>query len=140
MERMILHYARLAQEENVALFGLGLELKHSVRAFPDRWRVIIAKGRKIYRGRITYSANWYDEWQDVAGTRWPGDRRTIRRRWQPIVANLERVAKNHKRPVFFTEVGYTGYVDCAGRPWEWAGKKDKGVAIDHAAQARAHAA
>jgi hypothetical protein len=58
-------------------------------------------------------------------------------RWSPIVAQLSAAAKRTGRPVLFTEVGYTGYVDCAERPWEWAGKADKGIAIDHDVQARA---
>lgn len=161
MERMVLHYARLAETEGVALFGLGLELKHSVRKFPEYWRQLIAKVRRVYHGRITYSANWYDEWRtiefwsdlDFIGVgayfelqgREPGDREPEGRasrsalvsRWQPIVADLAAAAKRFGRPVLFTEVGYTGYIDCAERPWEWAGKASKGIAIDHAAQARA---
>ena len=42
--------------------------------------------------------------------------------------------------MIFTEVGYAGYQDCAKRPWEWAGKQEKGVALDHQAQARAYGA
>ena len=160
MEKMILHYARLAQEEGVALFGLGLELKHSVREHPERWRRIIAKVRKVYTGKITYSANWYEEWEHV--TFWdaldfigigayfelkPGDSDRARpgaaswqdlvERWRPIRERLRRVSSKYHRPVLFTEVGYTGYRDCAERPWEWAGKQGKRVPIDHDAQVRA---
>jgi Glycoside Hydrolase Family 113 len=162
MERMILHYARLCEEEGVALFGLGLELKHSVRGHPQRWREIIRKVRKVYRGKLTYSANWWQEWEDV--TFWdaldfigigayfelkpqppePADaapgtaaRQQLVARWRPIRERLRRVSNRYGRPVLFTEVGYTGYVDCAERPWEWAGKQEKGTPIDHRAQARA---
>jgi len=165
MERMILHYARLSEEEGVALLGLGLELKHSVRGHPQRWRQIIRSVRKVYRGKITYSANWWREWEHV--TFWdaldfigigayfelraqppegldavPGtaSRQQLVVRWQPIREQLRRVSKQYGRPVLFTEVGYAGYVDCAERPWEWAGKQEKGTAIDHRAQGRAYGA
>jgi hypothetical protein len=159
MERMVLHYARLAEAEGVAVFGLGLELKHSVRKFADFWRGLIAKVRRVYRGKITYSANWYDEWHGIefwsdldfigVGAYFelkgpePVGRATkaqLVERWSPIVAQLSAAAKRTGRPVLFTEVGYTGYVDCAERPWEWAGKAEKGIAIDHDVQARATAA
>ena len=165
MERMILHYARLAQEEGVALLGLGLELKHSVRGHPQRWRQIIGKVRKVYRGKITYSANWWSEWEEV--TFWdaldfigigayfelkpqppespdpePGtaSRKQLLARWRPIRERLRRMADQYGRRVIFTEVGYAGYKDCAERPWEWAGKEEKGVTLDHQAQARAYGA
>ena len=157
MEEMILHYAQLCEEEGVALFGLGLELKHSVRGHADRWREIIAKVRQVFRGQITYSANWYDEWEQVEfwgeldfigvgayfelqGSDAPEGTATVAQligRWEPVVARLRRVSEEYGKQVLFTEVGYTGYFDCAERPWEWAGKQARGVAVDHDAQARA---
>jgi Glycoside Hydrolase Family 113 len=156
MTRMVLHYARLAEAEGVAVFGLGLELKHSVRKHPEFWRGLIAKVRGVYRGKITYSANWYDEWRtiefwseldfigvgayfELRGEESPGQasKAQIVARWEPIVAELAAASKHFGRRVLFTEVGYTGYIDCAERPWEWAGKTAKGIAIDHDAQARA---
>lgn len=162
MEQMLVHYARLAEEEGVGLLGLGLELKHSVREHPQRWRQIIRRVRSVYRGKLTYSANWYQEWEhvkfwdaldfigvgayfelrpvppepaDVA----PGSasRQQLVARWQPILERLREVSRKYGRPVLFTEVGYAGYVDCAERPWEWAGKQEKGTPIDHRVQARA---
>lgn len=162
VEHMLLHYGRLAQEEGVALLGLGLELKHSVREHPQRWREIIRKVRSVYRGSLTYSANWHEEWEHV--TFWdaldfigvgayfelkpvppePADakpgtasREQLVARWRPILEQLRGVSRRYRRPILFTEVGYAGYVDCAERPWEWAGKQAKGTPIDHRAQARA---
>ena len=50
------------------------------------------------------------------------------------------MSNKYGRRVLFTEVGYAGYEDCAERPWEWAGKQEKGTPIDHGAQARAFGA
>lgn len=156
VESMVLHYAALAAEEKVAVFGLGLELKHSVRRFPGFWRGLASQVREVFPGKVTYSANWYDEWKhiefwdaldyigvgayfELKGAE-PEGRATVAQlaaRWEPILGELHAVSRRFDRPVLFTEVGYTGYRDCAERPWEWAGKGEKGVAIDHQAQARA---
>jgi len=162
MEEMLLHYARLAEEEGVAVLGLGLELKHSARGYPERWRQIIRRVRAIYHGKVTYSANWWREWEHVAfwdaldfigigayfelapqSPEPPGaapgsaSRQELFARWRGVRERLRRAARSFRRPVLFTEVGYTGYSDCAERPWEWAGKQEKGAPIDHEAQARA---
>ncbi len=165
IERMGLHYGSLAQSEGVAIFGLSLELKQSAKGFPERWRAIARKVRTVFHGQIAYSANWYDEWEQI--TFWDAldfvavgayfeipekdrmtdrapppcrDRAGLVRAWQPIVARLAAAAAAANKPILFTEIGYTGYADCAERPWEWAGKQAKGTAIDHARQADALAA
>ena len=142
-----------------------MELKHSVRGHPQRWRQIIARVRKVYTGKITYSANWWSEWEHVtfwdaldfigigayfelqpkdpeAPTAEPGSasRQQLVARWRPIRERLRLRSKEYGRRVLFTEVGYAGYKDCAERPWEWAGKEEKGAPVDHGAQARAYAA
>jgi hypothetical protein len=158
LERVALHYARLAQQEQVALLGLGLELKHSI-LHEARWRRLIAAVRGVYGGKLTYSANWWVEWERVPfwdaldcigiGAYFEiGDPRArhefvpreesatgLARRWRPILAELAALSQRAGRPVLFTEVGYPGYEDCAERPWEWAGKQKKAVAIDHRRQA-----
>ena len=165
LERMTLHYGALAQAEGVAIYGISLELKRSARHHEKRWRELIAKARSVFRGMLTYSANWWDEWEQVpfwdaldaigigayfevpekdpetgkvqpAAPDFPG----IVAAWQPIVARLSAFAAKQKKPLLFTEIGYTGYRDCVERPWEWAGKQEKGVAIDHARQALAYRA
>lgn len=165
IERMTLHYGALAQEEKVAIYGLSLELKRSVRDHEARWRTIVQKARSVFRGMLTYSANWWDEWEHVpfwdaldaigigayfevpakdpdTGKVDPPakDLAGLKAAWQPIAQKLGAFAAQQKKPLLFTEVGYTGYVDCAERPWEWAGKKEKGVAIDHDRQALAYRA
>lgn len=157
VERMLLHYAALAAEERVAVFGVGLELKHSVKRFDSRWREMIGRVRGVFPGALTYSANWYDEWEDVPfwdaldyigvgayfelapNASHPDPVQAIAESWQPIAERLAALSRHVGRPVLFTEIGYTGYADCVERPWEWAGKQGGQTAIDHARQARAYA-
>ncbi|MCA9538483.1 MAG: hypothetical protein KC620_06315, partial [Myxococcales bacterium] len=51
------HYARLAAASEVSLLAVGSELV-SAEAQVDRWRDLIARVRRLYSGRLTYSANW----------------------------------------------------------------------------------
>ncbi len=62
-EALILDYARMAQAEGVDLFGVGSELC-STEHMEQRWRALIAKVRRIYQGRLFYSANW-DHYQGI---------------------------------------------------------------------------
>jgi hypothetical protein len=155
MREMLLHYANLAESEGVQLFGIGLELKHSVKDHAEAWREIISQLRQVYSGKLTYSANWYDEWEEVSfwdaldfigvgayfelkpenGEPDAGEVEDLVARWQHSIASLQARSLRWDRPVMFTEIGYTGYVDCAERPWEWAGKQGGKVAIDWNRQA-----
>ena len=56
-ESMIGGYALLASEEQVEYFSVGSELCSTER-MKGRWERVIRKVRRIYPGRITYSANW----------------------------------------------------------------------------------
>lgn len=161
VEKMLLHYGRLAAREQVAVFGLGLELKQSVRAHPERWRRMAQAVRAVYPdGALTYSANWYDEWEQITfwdaldfvgvGAYFELEPRAglgpnadpvadIAARWTESAARLAALSRRVGRPVLFTEIGYAGFADCVERPWEWAGKMDRGAAIDHRRQAEAYA-
>lgn len=160
MGRMLHHYAVLAEAEDVAVLAIGLELKQSVVGYEQAWRAIIADLREVFSGKLTYSANWHDEWERVPfwdaldyvgiGAYFelrPEDGRPggspiedLVARWQPIKQRLRDRAKEWQRPILFTEVGYTGYADCAERPWQWAGKQGQAVPIDLERQAECYQA
>lgn len=54
----ILEFAALAAEEEVELFCIGTEYRIAVVKRPEFWRKLIAEVREIYKGKITYAANW----------------------------------------------------------------------------------
>ncbi|MGB5370818.1 MAG: glycoside hydrolase TIM-barrel-like domain-containing protein, partial [Flavobacteriaceae bacterium] len=60
--QFILNYAKLAQETNTDIFCIGTELEQFVKNRPDYWKALIKKVRKVYKGKLTYAANW-DEFQ-----------------------------------------------------------------------------
>ncbi len=62
-EKFILHYANLAQEENISVLVIGTELDSSIWEDPrseQHWRKIITQVRKIYSGKLAYSLGCYN--------------------------------------------------------------------------------
>ncbi len=130
--KFIEHYAAIARDSHADAFCIGNEQKIAIH-HEARWRGIIARIRGIYRGPITYGAN-FDEVFDVKfwdALDWIGvsgyfplapeaspDRAALVRAWQPILDKLERLATTTKRPVLFTEIGYRSADGAAWRQWE----------------------
>jgi hypothetical protein len=134
-EEFILHYARLAQRAEAAAFSIGCELGAATRAKPDRWRALIARVRSVYRGRLTYAANWHEEYERVPfwdALDWIGvnayfplsTARTpraaeIERAWAPIARRMESLSRRAGRPIVLTEIGYRSVDHSAAEPHGW---------------------
>jgi hypothetical protein len=148
-------WARLAEEERVELLSAGVELRSWVTAPRARsFAALVREMRAIYKGPITYSANW----DDVESTLVLGDLDVIGvNAFYPladkdgagfdalleggrrVAAKVRALAETWQKPVLFTEIGYTTRPDPAIRPWEWPdGMKD--VKVDEDAQADAYRA
>ena len=126
------HYARIAHETHADAFCIGNEQKIA-STHEAEWREIIRRVRAIYRGPLTYGAN-FDEVFDVPfwdALDWIGvsgyfplsdkaspDREELVRAWQPIMARLEALSKQHGKRVLFTEIGYRSSDGAAWRQWE----------------------
>ena len=133
-ERFILRYARFAEEQGLEAFAVGTELGGTTGRERE-WRGIIGKVREVYRGRLTYCANWNEEperigfWDalDFIGIQayYPlaagasPSRDKVRVAWGPVVARLDALAKRTRKAVVFTEVGYRSQDGALERPWEW---------------------
>ena len=63
-EKYILDIAAIANESQVEMICIGTEIKHSAERRPQFWRKLIQKLRKIYSGKLCYSANW-DQYSTV---------------------------------------------------------------------------
>jgi hypothetical protein len=144
------HYATIARDAKADGFCIGNEQKIASR-HEDEWRAIIARIRAIYRGPLTYGAN-FDEVFDVPfwdALDWIGvsgyfplapdatpDRATLVRAWQPILGKLEELAMREQKPVLFTEIGYRSAKGAAWRQWEIP----RDAAVDLDAQRNAYEA
>ena len=142
-ERWILHYAEMAERENLYALCLGTELVHSTLKHPERWRAIIARVRERYHGKLTYAANWGEEFEnlsfwadlDVMGLNsyYPlatddrVDDATLRagaQRWMRMADSISRV---HDRPLWLTEVGYRSVEAAWQNPHAEAGERSASV-------------
>ncbi len=64
-KEFILRYAVFSQENNVEILSVGTELEGTTfDVWNPRWKDIIAKVREIFKGQLTYSANW-TEYKEV---------------------------------------------------------------------------
>lgn len=140
-EAMLVHYAKLAQKAGVEVLVLGLEYRTYIQKHPDAWRRFAATVRKHFQGKVTYSANWYKEFEEVKFwdsldfigigayfelTSQPtATLAEIKRGWEPVVKQLRALSASVKRPVVFTEIGYTTFQDAAQYPWKWQNDLDR---------------
>ncbi|HEX7154911.1 MAG TPA: hypothetical protein VF618_25750 [Thermoanaerobaculia bacterium] len=131
-ERFITHYATIARDTGADALSVGNEQKLASRFEPE-WRRIIASVRAIYKGPLTYGAN-FDEVFHVRfwdALDWIGvsayfplvdapkpSREELVRAWQPVVARLAQLARDERKPIVFTEIGYRSAEGAAWRQWE----------------------
>lgn len=145
----ISHYARIAEENNVELFCIGTELTSAATTKEKMWRTkVIAPVREIYKGPITYAANWNEEYAQVRF--WDAldyvgidayfplsendrpDLAEIKRGWEMWLKELEDFQAKVNKPVIFPEIGYCSAPGAAKTPWEEAtsGKPDADLQAD----------
>jgi len=129
----ILEYADLAKIKQVDIFCIGTELEKFIVNRPEFWKELIVKIRSVYKGKLTYAANW-DEfkrtpfWKDLdyigVDAYFPvSDSQTptveeCKNGWQEHKEVIRSISDAHDKPVLFTEFGYRS-VDYAGKePWK----------------------
>jgi len=130
---VILHYARMAEAEGADLLSIGSELC-SAESQAAHWRELIAKVRRIYGGKLLYSANW-DHYRGVPFVQdldYLGinayyqltddlhpEVEQLRAAWGPIKVDLLAWAHRHGLPLIFTEVGYPSREGAGIDPWDY---------------------
>ena len=129
----ILMYAAIAQETNAALFCIGTELEKFVISRPAYWNGLIQEIKKVYKGKLTYAANW-DEFKRVPFWRqldcigidayFPvTDKKTptveeFEAGWRPHKIEIQKIQNKFNKPILFTEYGYRS-IDFTGKePWD----------------------
>ena len=134
-EANMLRYAKMAALTHVELFCVGTELKTSIKKQPHRWEKLILKIREVYKGKLTYAANWHDEYEhimfwdqlDFIGIQayFPLTKNEhptlpeIEQGWSKYLATMEAFSSVHNKPILFTEVGYKSEAGATIKPWEW---------------------
>lgn len=134
----IVDQARFAERAGVPLFSVGLEYEETTGREAE-WRRIIAEVRRVYSGRITYSANWdrldrvgFWDAVDLIGVQgyFPlsdssdPSAAELGRGWDRHLGELRRLAAEHGKPVLFAEIGYDLSADAARAPWQRNSRDD----------------
>lgn len=131
-EDFIVTQAKMAQAGGAQLFSVGVEYKGTIHRDKD-WRRIIASVRKVYKGKLTYAANW-DSYKrvpfwdalDYIGVQayFPlSDKANPKEAdliagWDVTLKDMKAYAEKKKRKVIFTELGYNRSSQAASKPWE----------------------
>lgn len=118
----ILHYALLSEIYKLDGLCLGTEFVQATLQHPDQWRSIAGRIRGLYRGVLTYAANWGQEFEqfplwdafDAAGLNayYPlGETLTIsddslRLAARKMLQDAAALAAQHDKPLWLTEIGY----------------------------------
>src|SRR5882724_1012271 len=141
----ILHYAQIAQANGVEQLGVGREfvLLTSSASNTPKWRKLLADVRGVFKGKITYQANWgsgFNEeftkvtfWDDpnldlvgisgffpVApqGTINPSINNMVAA-WKPWIDKVATFFNQVGKPVIFCEVGYRSIGGAASAPFDF---------------------
>ena len=133
-ESWIVEMARLAETHRAAVFCVGLEYTHAQK-FEARWRQIIRAVRGVYKGKVTYGANW-NEYADVKfwdaldyigvlayfplTTETNPTAQQIAAGWEKHCKTMNRFSREHGGKQFlFVEVGYNDSARAAAEPWSF---------------------
>ena len=144
--KFILHYAALAEREQVALFCVGVELSRTAIEREADWRRLIAQVRERYSGPIVYAANWWGEYDRIAF--WDAvdyiginaffplsdhpnpSLSELRSATEAVADQIAVVQRLADKPVIFTEVGFKSISGTSVRPWEWPRPIEPAVNLD----------
>lgn len=132
-KNFIIDYAKVAEAEHVEIFCIGTELEKFIEHRPEYWRNLIAEIKKVYKGKLTYAANWdeykrvpfwdaldfigVDAYFPVSESKTPSVEEALIG-WQRWKEELKKVSEKANKKILFTEYGYRS-VDFAGKePWK----------------------
>ncbi|WP_019990197.1 glycoside hydrolase family 113 [Rudanella lutea] len=149
--KYILHNAHLADSLRVDLFCITTELDRFAVARPQFWSRLIGQVKAIYKGKLTYAANWdryaqipfwneldyigVDAYFPLSDSPTPSVR-AMNRGWKDHVQALGELSGEKQKPILFTEFGYRACTYTARRPWE----SDTDCTPSEQAQAQAYTA
>lgn len=149
--RYVLHFARLADSLQVDLYCITTELDRFAIARPAFWEKLIGQVKQVYKGKLTYAANWdryeripfwnqldyigVDAYFPLSDDREPSVN-TLAQGWKPHLRSLQKTSDRWQKPILFTEFGYRACDHTARRPWE----SETDCTPNAAAQANAYTA
>ncbi len=132
-KNFMMHYVQIANENNVEMFCVGTELTEMTLAKPDMWRSLIEDIRKVYKGKLTYAANWNEEYLNISfwdaldyagidayfplSDKEKPTYEELMEGWKKWLAEIEKWQTKINKPVIFPEIGYHSSGYAAKEPW-----------------------
>lgn len=129
----VLYFAHVADSLRVDLYCITTELDRFALARPAFWNRLIGQIRQVYKGPLTYAANWdryeripfwnqldyigVDAYFPLSDARDPSVADLIAG-WKPHLNALQKTSSQFQKPILFTEFGYRSCDYTARRPWE----------------------
>jgi hypothetical protein len=131
--KFILDFAGMSQRLNAEIFCIGTELEQFVKHRPDYWKQLIVEIRNVYKGKLTYAANWneYEKtffWNDLdfigidayfplTDEKTPSFEASMEG-WKKHKTTIKSYSDKFSKPILFTEFGYRSMDYAAKKPWE----------------------
>jgi len=128
----ILAFAELAEQYNVELFCIGTEQYASIDHDGKYWEDLISKVRTVYKGKITYAANWdtfqkcpfwnqldyigVDAYFPLSEAASPS-LRELQTHWKKWKRKFYQLHRKNGIPLFLTEFGYRTTEFATKEPW-----------------------
>jgi hypothetical protein len=127
--RWIRHYAMLAEIHQMDILCVGVEFVKATRAHPENWSTLIKDLREIYRGPITYAANWGEEFEnlsfaddlDFVGLNFyyplsgkkGASPKELKKGLEKVLEDIRKQAEGLNKPIVLTEIGFRSIA----HPW-----------------------
>ena len=131
--KFILDFAKVAEENKVDIYCIGTELEQFIVHRPGYWKDLISEIKTIYKGKLTYAANWdeykrvpfweqldyigIDAYFPVSESKTP----TIEEAklgWKPWKEEMISVSTKANKKIIFTEYGYRSVNYSGKEPWK----------------------
>lgn len=132
----IMTFVGIAEKYGVELFCIGTEYRYAAEMRPEFWSLLISDIRLIYKGDLTYAANWdeygkIDFWHELdyigINAYFPLTNSLtpnileLDLAWRPIKSKLNTLSDRFRKPILFTEYGYRSIEGSTGNQWELDG-------------------
>ena len=137
--KYMLELAALADSLNIDMLCVGVELKSSVQTRPEFWLQLIPKIKAVYKGKVTYAANWdnyenvpfwhlldyigVDAYFPLSNHSNPSEE-VLLKKWLSHADQLSQYSSKNKKQILFTEMGYRSTNNGAGNQWEIESRLD----------------
>ncbi len=131
-EKFIVHYAKIAERNNVDVLCVGTELSFASQKTAE-WKNVISSIKKAYSGKLIYAANWdnyknIEFWEDLdyigidAYFPLTYDQNPsvdeLKKGWEKWAQEIESWVSTQSKPIVFTEIGYASSPVAPSKPWE----------------------